>query len=150
MSNPCLYVCVTCTGSVADNSRSAADFDAAGEPRPGAVLYEALRARIENAASTLPVAVQPVICLANCERGCSVAIAQAGKWGYLLGDIGPETVSKTVDDLISYGSAYAVSRSGTVMRRNRPESLQKAIVARFPVPGNSVADDAFLNRTVSS
>ena len=141
----CLYICTTCTGVAADGARTAADYDEAGEQRPGAMLYDAVKRQADGANGSAPFDVHPVVCLANCEQGCSVAVAEPGKWGYLLGHIGPEVA----EDLFAYCHAYAASGTGTVMRRQRPDSLHHAIVARFPVPGNSAEDEAFHNRTVT-
>lgn len=130
-----LYICVTCTGSVEDGARSGDEYDAAGEPRPGRVLYDAVRAAAGNG-----VAVRPVRCLGNCSQGCSAAMAGPGKWGYLLGDLS----ARQAGDLIAYGAAYAESRSGMVLRKNRPVSLHESIKSRFPVPGALPDADAFV------
>lgn len=145
--SPCLYVCTACTGNFKAGVRSAADYDAAGELRPGKALYQTLKAQAANDPDNL-IDIQAVVCLGNCEQGCSAAIAEPGKWGYLLGDLQPAMA----DDLFTYGQAYAKSKSGTVMRSGRPDSLRHAIMSRFPVPGNASdgADDTFLERTVSS
>ena len=145
MRKPCLYVCTTCTGVAAEGARSAADYDAAGEPRPGMLLYRQVLAQAGALADAPPVEIHPITCLANCANGCSAAIAQPGKWGYLLGRLAPATAA----DLIAYGTRYGISASGTVMRRNRPASLHDAIMARFPNPTQDAAAEAFLNRTVT-
>ncbi|MCB9958106.1 MAG: DUF1636 domain-containing protein [Rhodospirillaceae bacterium] len=143
MRAPCLYICTTCTGVAGDGARGAADYDAAGEPRPGSRLYGTVR----DAASAAhaPVEIHPVTCLANCEQGCSAAIAQPGKWGYLLGRLTPDMA----EDVLAYAATYAQSASGTVLRKNRPDSLRNVLMARVPIPRQDTGDEAFLNRTVS-
>lgn len=120
---PCLHVCVTCK--------------APGDPEPGPhpagrQLYEAvcaaLDARPDGAAAAT---VEPVVCFANCERGCTAALSQPGKWAYMVGGLTPDHA----EDLVTYAAAYARSDNGTVWRSGRPESLHHAIVARFPAPG---------------
>jgi predicted metal-binding protein len=133
---PQLYICVTCTGNEADGARPGDDYDAAGEPRPGRLLYDATKAASIDAG----VIVRPVKCLGNCSEGCSAAMAGSGKWGYLLGGLASDHAA----DLIAYGSAYAESGSGMVLRRKRPESLHNAIMSRFPVPGDVPDADGFL------
>lgn len=145
-ANVRIYVCTTCTGSVADGAPSAAELDEAGQDRPGLTLYRALCAHMTKVAPDMVVDVHPVTCLSNCEQGCSVAIADPGKWGYLLGGVGPETA----DDLARYACAYARSKTGTVLRRRRPQSLRHAIIARFPVPALDGEEEAFLKRTVTN
>lgn len=120
-----LYVCITCTGE--DEERPA-------EPE-GRRLYDALAG---NPAYP-DVEVTPVRCLANCERGCSAAISESGKWGYLLGGLDEAAAA----DVLTYSRAYAESARGVVMPSRRPESLRHAIVARFPVPGPDGATDVF-------
>jgi predicted metal-binding protein len=138
--SPNLYICVTCTGSAEEGARPGEEYDAAGEPRPGKLLYEAVKAVSTNGAADTPVTVRPVRCLGNCSQGCSAAMAGRGKWGYLLGGLGQVHAS----DLIAYGAAYADSQSGMVLRRNRPVSLHEAIKSRFPVPGDMPDTDGFV------
>ena len=101
---------------------------AEGETPPGKLLYEAVAEKLEAMGADAPVDVEPIICFANCEQGCSAGLSQAGKWAYMVGHIGPEHA----DDLIAYGAAYASSQIGAVLRSGRPESLRHAIVGRFP------------------
>jgi predicted metal-binding protein len=110
-----LYVCVTC--------RAADHPD--GEERPGARLYRALSARAEN----LPVRVEPVECLSVCKRPCTVAVAAAGRWTYVYGDLDPEVSIETILDGIG---RYAAAESGIVPWRERPEAFRKGVVARIP------------------
>ena len=102
---PCLSVCVTC---LADE---------------GARLHEALRPLMTDG-----VRLKPVVCLANCERGCSAAIQAPGKWSYLLGHLRPAQAA----DVAHYARLYAQSQTGFVSRSLRADSLREAIVARLP------------------
>jgi predicted metal-binding protein len=97
-----------------------------GAPTPGARLLAALERLLDGAMA--PVDLRSVSCLANCDRGCSGAIAMPGKWTYLLGLLAPEHAA----DLITYGAAYAASANGTVLPSRRPASLQHAIMGRVP------------------
>jgi predicted metal-binding protein len=114
---PRLIICTKCrAGQALDES----------VPTPGARLHAALERLIEGAG--VPVDLQAVSCLANCERGCSGAIAMPGKWTYLLGLLSPEHAA----DLLAYGAAYAASASGTVLPSRRPASLQRMVMGRVP------------------
>lgn len=113
---PNLYVCTTCRAG-----RPLAE----GETSPGQYLHDAV-ARLMGEGS--PVALRPVACLASCERGCTAAISAPGKWSYLLGGLSAGDAA----DLLTYGAAYAVSRTGTVLPSKRPASLARAILGRFP------------------
>jgi predicted metal-binding protein len=102
---PCLSVCLTCR----DNE--------------GARLHDALQPLMTN-----DVRLRSVICLANCEQGCSAAIQAPGKWSYLLGHLSPELAQ----DIAHYSELYALSPTGFVSRTARAQSLREAIVARVP------------------
>ncbi|HKY95575.1 MAG TPA: DUF1636 domain-containing protein [Kiloniellales bacterium] len=102
---PCLSVCLTCR-----------DDD-------GARLHEALRPLMTNG-----VRLRSVVCLANCERGCSAAIQAPGKWTYLLGNLTPDLAQ----DVARYSELYALSPTGFVSRAARAPSLREAIVGRVP------------------
>ena len=117
---PCLYVCTTCKQDGALLTE--------GETPPGKLLYEAVAGKLAEMGDTAPIDVQPIVCFANCEQGCSAGLSQSGKWSYMVGHVGPEHA----DDLIAYGAAYAGSDTGIVLRSGRPESLRHAIVGRFP------------------
>ncbi len=116
---PVLHICTTCR---------------AGEPVtegtdvPGRRLFEGVAALLAEAGAAAPVSLRPVVCLGNCEQGCSAAVEQAGKWTYLLGRMGPGHAA----DLIAYGAAFGASENGTVWRSGRAASLRDSIVARVP------------------
>ena len=113
---PNLHVCTTCRAG-----RPLGE----GQVAPGQRLHDAVALLIGDAS---PVALQPVACLASCERGCTAAISAPGKWSYLLGGLTEENAA----DLLTYGAAYAASRTGTVLPSKRPASLARAILGRFP------------------
>ncbi len=118
-SRPVLHVCVTCRANqpVAD-----------GQPVLGKLLFDAV-AGVLGADSALEL--RPVVCLGNCNDGCSAAVTQDGKWSYLLGHLAPDHAA----DLVAYGRAFATSDNGTVWRSGRAASLRDAIVARIPGHG---------------
>ena len=115
-SVPCLHVCTTCRAG-----RPLAE----GETAPGQYLHDAVAGLMGEESL---VALHPVTCLASCERGCTAAISAPGKWSYLLGGLSAADAA----DLLTYGAAYAASRTGTVLPSKRPASLARAIVGRFP------------------
>ncbi|MCW4590558.1 DUF1636 domain-containing protein [Gluconacetobacter entanii] len=108
-----IHVCVTCLRGLP-----------VGAPPPGRDLHEAMRERAQGTS----VVVHEVRCLAACDRGCTAIVAMPGKWGWLLGHLGPEKA----DDLMTYLAAYAASRSGSVMPSRRPASLSDMVLGRFP------------------
>jgi predicted metal-binding protein len=76
-----------------------------GETPPGAKLHAAVQALLAHHAA---IDLREVACLANCERGCSAAIAMPGKWTYLLGRLDPALAG----DLLTYAGVYAASANG--------------------------------------
>lgn len=123
----CLHICVTCRGSVAEDAVVA-------DPVPGLRLHDATAVLLREAGDT-GIALKPVVCLANCERGCSAAVSAPGKWAYMVGGLGPEHAA----DLLAYARAYAASHKGVVLRSGRPESLRHAILGRFPAEVSDLA-----------
>ena len=126
----CLHICVTCRRGDRQSE------DEAAEPVPGRLLHDAVAGLLDRGPNSSGLEVQPVICLANCDRGCSVILSAPGKWAYMVGGLGPEHAA----DVIAYGEAYAASETGTVLRAGRPPSLRHAILGRFPP---SIADAAW-------
>ena len=101
------------------------DYPKEADPRPGALLLEAL------AKQELPakIAVRSVKCLSNCSHGCSVVLRGEGRWSYVYGNLTPnEHVSAIVDGANKYLSAT----DGLVPWRERPEHFRKNCIARIP------------------
>lgn len=116
MSKPdvTIFVCVACRG------RDDAD------ARPGALLLDALRARLAERA--LSFALEPVECLAVCKRPATVALAGAGKWSYVIGDVAPGEI----DELIDSAAAFAATANGIVPWKERAPCFKKGVVSRTP------------------
>jgi len=117
---PVLHICTTCR---------AGETSVEGAPVPGRRLFDRVAALLAD--DNAPVSLRSVVCLGNCEQGCSAAVEQAGKWTYLLGRMGPDQAA----DLVAYGAAFAASANGTVWRSGRAASLRDSIVARVPGHG---------------
>jgi predicted metal-binding protein len=107
------FICVTCRGPAGDDDR------------PGRRLFEAIVARRPDAAIT----VTPVECLSVCKRPCTIALAAAGKWTYVIGDLDAEA---SVDEIIAMAVRYGETPDGVVPWRERPQSFRKGVVARIP------------------
>ncbi len=119
-----LYVCTTCRAE-GDTS----------EIRAGARLRAALDARL-GAAPVPGLRIEPVECLSVCKRPCTVAVASAGRWTYVYGDLDPESAAET---LLAGLGLYAGTPDGIVPWRARPEIFKRGVVARIP-PFPSQAD----------
>lgn len=97
------------------------------ENRPGAAFLDALRARLSERALDMPV--EPVECMAVCKRPATVALAAAGKWTYVIGDL---DLVRHVDDLIDSALRFSESENGIVAWKDRPVCFRKGVVSRTP------------------
>lgn len=125
---PTLHICTTCRPADAELAEEA--------PRPGELLAQAAAALA--AAGDAPAHVNPVVCLASCERGCTAALSAPGKWSYIVGELTPGHAA----DLLAYARAYGASPTGIVLRSGRPASLHHNIIARLPALGGTAKDAA--------
>ena len=112
-----IYVCTTCRLA-----------DEAPEPlheRAGARLHATLA---EAAAGQPDVEVRAVECLSVCKRPVTVGFASAGKWTYVYGDFTPDSAHPLLD----CARLFAGAPDGLIPWRQRPETLKRGVVARFP------------------
>jgi predicted metal-binding protein len=117
-----IYVCVTCRGGK--------PLDLV--PVPG----ETLATATARAAEGTGIAVRPVRCLANCNRGLSAAVRRDGAWTYVFGDLDPAGGAAA---LIEGAKLYAAAPDGLMPWRGRPDALKRGLVARTP-PIESTGD----------
>ena len=110
-----IYVCVTCRGGK--------PLDLV--PVPG----EALAAGTVQAAEGTGIAVRPVHCLANCNRGLSAAVRRDGAWTYVFGGLDPASGAAA---LIDGAKLFAAAPDGLMPWRGRPDALKRGLVARTP------------------
>ncbi len=118
MTPSTLYVCVTCRGATPA---------AAEGPRAGVRLLEAIERQLGEADDGL--AVTPVECLSNCQRGCSAAVAAAGKWTYVIGDLDPD---RHAGDIVDFARLHRAHELGLPVWRERPAHIRKSTIARVP------------------
>ncbi len=115
-----IFVCVSCRRPV---ESSVEGFD-----QPGIALVDSLRRRLK-ANGHGDASVEPVDCLAVCERPCTVAFAAAGKWTYLVGDLDPLSHA---EEVAGAAASFAASETGIIPWRERPMSFRKGVIARVP------------------
>jgi predicted metal-binding protein len=111
-----IFVCVSCRRSLGEDEEA---FD-----QPGQALAEAIRTRLCD-----DFTVTAVDCLAVCRRPCTVALAGADKWTYLIGDIDAD---RHVEEIVAAARSFAASENGIVPWRERPLSFRKGVIARVP------------------
>jgi predicted metal-binding protein len=106
-----LLVCVTCKSD---------------DGPLGAELFAALDERL---GSETGITLRPIECLSVCKRPCTVALAAAGKWTYVVGDL---TREAHLEDIVTAARRYAASPTGIVPWRERPLSFRRGVVSRTP------------------
>jgi predicted metal-binding protein len=116
-----IYLCVTCRRQTGEAEGA---FDL-----PGRVLAGRLAQAIASRARNCAIELVPVECLAVCRRPSTLALAAAGKWTYLIGDLDPET---HVGDIIAAAESYGASTDGVVPWKERPPAFRKGVIARVP------------------
>jgi len=112
-----VFVCISCRRRVGDAEGA---FD-----QPGRGLASVLRRKLQRA----DVAITEVDCLAVCTRPCTLALAGANKWTYLIGDLEPES---HLEEIVAAVKSFAASENGIIAWRERPPSFRKGVVARVP------------------
>ncbi len=73
--------------------------------------------------------IQEVSCLSACNRPCAVAFAAHNKTTLMFGDLPPMTSPSSI---LRFAEQYFASNDGLIKRQDRPEILQKGILARIP------------------
>lgn len=111
--NVTIFVCTNC--------RDAEERDR----RPGVPLIAALRDRLSDGS----IAVKPVTCLGNCDRGPTVAFRHASGWSYVFGHLGTEQA----EEIVAGAKMLCDDPRGLLPLRGRPACLRgKGMTARIP------------------
>ena len=117
-----IFVCVACAAR-ADG--------AAVDGKPGAILAQAVRARLSEMRAD-GITVREVECLAVCKRPSTIALAAAGKWTYVVGDL---DFSDHVGDIADVAVAFQRSQNGIIPWSERPQPFRKGVISRIPPLG---------------
>jgi predicted metal-binding protein len=115
MAETVLFVCTSCQR--ADVARGP------DEPRSGERLLALLAAAFPG------LRVEPVSCMNNCLRACTVAFAAPGKWTYVFGEVEPEA---NLADVAALAALHAASADGQMPWSARPEGLRRRSISRIP------------------
>jgi predicted metal-binding protein len=117
-----LLVCQGCTFGVPKKER--------GDHRGGERLLQELRDQLRGDPLEGIVVAEPISCLANCLRSCTVSIDAPGRYSWVFGELpGPEVVP----DLLGFLRRYLETPKGKVRKADRPESLrEETVMARIP------------------
>jgi predicted metal-binding protein len=121
MTKHALYVCKSCSFSL--NQR-----DYLGE-RGGKYLFNQLAELSKNWFLKSDFVVEELVCLSACKRPCAIALTAANKTSLMFGDLSPVD---SADAILQLCEQYYASTDGIIPRQERPEILQKGILARIP------------------
>jgi predicted metal-binding protein len=119
-----IYICTACRGK--ENA----------DERPGEALLTALQEVLAGKAES-SVRVEAAECLAVCKRPGTVALAGAGKWAYVIGDV----EQGDIGDVIAAAESHAASENGLVPWKERPTFFKKGVVSRLPPLAASAPKD---------
>ncbi|MFS8113620.1 DUF1636 domain-containing protein [Rhizobium jaguaris] len=99
--------------------------------RPGFDLLKRLQAAIAQAGTVLSedFSLQGSVCMAGCERLCTVAFQATAKATYLFGDIKGEA---DISALVSFAQLYRDRPDGLTREGERPRALGGKTLARIP------------------
>ncbi|OEC97795.1 MULTISPECIES: DUF1636 domain-containing protein [unclassified Rhizobium] len=103
-----------------------------GKPcRPGLELLKHLQMAISRADAALAddFSLEGSVCMAGCERPCTVAFQATAKSTYLFGDI--EDASD-IGALVSFAKLYRDRLDGLTRESERPKALAGKTLARIP------------------
>ena len=118
-----LFVCKSCYFSATQR-------DYMGE-RGGKHLFKKLLELHQQWSLKSEFLISEVECLSACKRPCAVALTAPNKTSSMFGDLPP---LESAADILKLCEKYHASTNGIVPRNERPEVLQKGILARIPAP----------------
>jgi predicted metal-binding protein len=121
MTKHALYVCKSCSFSLTQR-------DYLGE-RGGKCLFDRVSDLSESWFLKADFAVEELVCLSACKRPCAIALTAANKTSLMFGDLSPLDSAAAILQLCEQ---YHTSIDGIIPRNERPEILQKSILARIP------------------
>ncbi|MBW4506963.1 MAG: DUF1636 domain-containing protein [Scytonematopsis contorta HA4267-MV1] len=118
-----LYICKSCFVSPTQKEYM-------GE-RGGSYLFKQVLNLADKWSLNHQFVIKEVDCLSACKRPCAIALAAPKKMSLMFGDLPP---LESADAIIKLCEQYYKSTDGVVPRQQRPEILQKGILARIPAP----------------
>ncbi len=126
MTKHALFVCKSCNFSPTQR-------DYMGE-LGGMYLFKQLSKLSENWSLKSDFVIEELDCLSACKRPCAIALTATNKTSLMFGDLPP---LESAEAILQLCEQYYASNNGIVPRQERPEILQKGILARIPPPPES-------------
>jgi predicted metal-binding protein len=113
---PTLFVCALCKFPPAEAER--------GTASGGQYLIDQLTEQLDGI-----VTLQPVRCMAACDRACNAALSAPGKLTFILNDLSPR---QSAPDLAEFCRQYAAAPTGKVPYGLRSAAIKQATAYVLP------------------
>ncbi|MBE9112380.1 DUF1636 domain-containing protein [Nodosilinea sp. LEGE 07298] len=117
MTQPTLFVCALCKFPAAEAG--------AGDISGGQHLIDQLASQLEDDT----VILQPVRCMAACDRACNAALSAPGKLTFIFNDLSPH---QAAPDLAEFCRQYAAADLGKVPYGLRSPAIKQATAYVLP------------------
>jgi predicted metal-binding protein len=124
---PTLFVCALCKSPASKSpaSEALASEALAGQSSGGQHLIDQLSHHLDAAA----IALQPVRCMAACDRACNAALSAPGKLTFIFNDLSPQDAAAT---LAAFCEQYAATADGRVPYALRSPAIRQATAYVLP------------------
>ncbi|HEY9878250.1 MAG TPA: DUF1636 domain-containing protein [Leptolyngbyaceae cyanobacterium] len=109
-----LFVCALCRPNHEAGSES---------PSAGQQLIEKLQQELQAVEGCDRIRLQPVRCMAACERGCTAALATPNKLTFILHDLSP---AKSAPELAEFCRQYLACPDGKVPYHERSTAIKQS------------------------
>ncbi len=114
-----LFVCTLCRFSKTEKEHDGL--------RGGQHLFNVLSEQLAGLSDRLQV--QPVKCMASCDRACVVAFTGANKHTFIFGDLQP---LDSASDVSQFCQQYLEHPTGAVPYQERPEAIKRKLFVVLP------------------
>ncbi|PZV09197.1 MAG: metal-binding protein [Leptolyngbya sp.] len=116
MTQPTLFVCALCKFPAAESG--------AGDSPGGQHLIDQLTDRLKG-----EITLQPVRCMAACDRACNAALSAPGKLTFIFNDLSPR---QSAHDLAEFCRQYAAAANGKVPYGLRSPAIKQSTAYVLP------------------
>ncbi len=123
---PTLFVCTLCKFPPAEAERETVS--------GGQYLIDQLAEQLDGT-----VTIQPVRCMAACDRACNAALSAPGKLTFILNDLSPR---QSAPDLAEFCRQYAATETGKVPYGLRSAAIKQATAYVLPPLACGLAEAA--------
>ena len=121
MTQPTLFVCALCKFPTAESG--------AGDTPGGQHLLDQLTDCLNAETSKGEITLQPVRCMAACDRACNAALTAPGKLKFIFNDLSP---TQSAPDLAEFCRQYAAAANGKVPYGLRSPAIKQATAYVLP------------------